>query len=176
MVTYGVQDGQDIRAWADWMQAQPGNQHLYGFGASLGASALLGSLKTERRFRAVIAESAFTDFPAIARERIARNTPAQVRWLTVPFVDSGLLWARLRYGVDMRDSSALAGVRKTKTPLLIAHGLEDDLTSPDNSRALAAANPAVAELWLVPGAGHANLWATVRPEFERRTLAWFAAH
>ena len=176
LISYGIQDEADIRAWATWMQTQPGIRNLYGFGASLGGSVLLESLRTETRFSAVIAESAYSDFPSIAEERVRRNAPAALKWLTTPVVDSGILWTRLRYGLDLRASSATDGVRRSKTPILLAHGLEDRLTSPDNSRSLAAANPALTQLWLVPGASHVNLWATVKREFEERTLTWLASH
>jgi dipeptidyl aminopeptidase/acylaminoacyl peptidase len=176
LVTYGIQDEADIKAWVDWLQVQRGIKRLYGFGASLGASVLLESLTHEQRFRAVIAESAFSDFPSIANERIGRVAPYGLGWIAGPFVKSGIFWARLRYGVNLRQSSPLEGVRRTKTPVLIAHGLEDHLTSPRNSRELVAANPAVAVLWLVSGAGHANLWATDRRVFETRTLDWFSRH
>jgi dipeptidyl aminopeptidase/acylaminoacyl peptidase len=176
LVTYGTQDTADVRAWLNWMQAQPGIQRVYGFGGSLGASVLLQSLTQERRFRAVIAESAYSSFSSIANERLGRALPYGLAWTAAPFVESGILWARLRYGVDLRRSSPLEGVRLTKTPLLLAHGLRDNLTSAQNSRVLAAANPAATELWLVPDAGHANLWATDRSTFESRTLAWFSRH
>ncbi len=176
LVTYGVSDEQDVRAWAQWLLSQPGNERLYGFGVSLGGSVLLQSLKTETRFLAVIAESAYSSFPAIALERTHRSLPAHLKWLNGLFVHSGIRWARLRYGMDLNASSAVESVRRTSTPVLLVHGLEDDLTSPDNSRVLAVANPSVTQLWLVPGAGHANLWATARTEFESRTLNWLSSH
>lgn len=176
LVSYGVSDEKDIQAWAQWLLSQPDNERLYGFGVSLGGSVLLQSLKMETRFLAVIAESAYSGFPEIALERTHRSLPAHLKWLNGLFVHSGMLWTRLRYGLDLKASSAVEGVRRTKTPVLLAHGLADDLTSPDNSRVLAAANPSVTQLWLVPGAGHANLWATARTEFESRTLNWLSSH
>src|SRR6266700_3924500 len=40
IATYGVQEEQDVHAWADWMLRQPHVARTYGFGASLGASEL----------------------------------------------------------------------------------------------------------------------------------------
>jgi pimeloyl-ACP methyl ester carboxylesterase len=171
IVTYGIEEEPDVHAWADWMLRQPHVSRIYGFGASLGASELLESLNRESRFGAVIAESPFASFPGIATERMGRIT------LLAPLVvDSGLLWVRLRYGVDVRQSSALEAVRRTHVPVLLIHGLKDGRTSPDNSRELAEANPGVTQLWLIPKAGHANAWATAGKEFEGRVLAWFAEH
>jgi pimeloyl-ACP methyl ester carboxylesterase len=140
-----------------------------GFGASLGGAELLGSLDAEPRFRAVIAESAYSSFPAIAYERMHRAIPDGWKWLTGPFVDSGILWVRLRYGIDLRHGSPVDAVRRTH----VIHGLKDDRTAPENSRILAGANPQATQLWLIPAAGHANAWAATRGEFESRVLAWF---
>jgi len=63
LTTYGVREGQDVHAWADWMLQQPHIARIYGFGASLGGSELLEALDREPRFRAVIAESAYSSFP-----------------------------------------------------------------------------------------------------------------
>ena len=174
--TYGRAEEGDIHAWADWMLAQPGVSRIYGFGASLGASVLLESLNREARFRGVVAEGAYTDFPAIENERLRRQMPEGFRGLALPVVQSGLFWARLRYGVALAESSAIAAVRRTKTPVFLIHGEKDDETSPENSRLLAAANPAVATLWIVPGGRHADAWAVAGKEFERRVLDWLAEH
>lgn len=176
MTTYGVREEQDVRAWADWMLSRPGVNRIYGFGVSLGGSVLLESLRRESRFRAVVAESAYSDFPAIAQERIGRQLPGGLKWLAYPFVDSALLWGRLRYNEDLRQASAIDAVRRTHVPALLIHGLGDRKTEADNSRLLAAANPSDTELWLVPGAGHANVWESIGKPFEQRVLSWFSSH
>ena len=173
IATYGVLERDDVHAWVSWMLGQPRVTRVYGFGASLGASVLLESLDRESRFRAVVAESAYSDFPAIADERMRREFPGGLKWMAGPFVDSGLLWIRLRYSVDLKQASALDALRHTQVPVLLIHGLADGRTSPDNSRRLAAANPAATQLWLVANSGHANAWATAGKEFEIRVLGWF---
>lgn len=175
MATYGVREEADVRAWIDWLAGTPGVSRIYGFGASLGASVLLNSLKHETRLRAVVAESPYFDFRTIAQERIARMSPGSVRWLVGPFVESGMLWARWRYGVDLQDASPANGLRVTQVPVMLIHGLADGKTSPENSRRLAAIDPA-ASLWLVPGSGHADAWRTTPGEFESRVSAWFSSH
>jgi len=180
IATYGVLEAADVHRWADWLFRSPAVTRLYGIGESLGGSVLLQSLSLEPRFRAVIAESAYSDFPSIARERIGRLLPLGTGWLAGPVVFSGLTWARWRHGIDLRRASPVAAigidaVRKTHIPILLIHGLADNLTSPDNSRRIAAANSAV-ELWLVPGAEHTGAWITAPREFESRVPGWFAAH
>ena len=172
--TYGIGEERDVHAWAGWMLAQPGVSRIYGFGASLGGSVLLEGLNVENRFRGVIAESAYADFPGIANERIRRAAPDGFKWLSGPFVEAGLSWARARYSADLQKSSPIDAVRRTRVPVFLIHGLDDGLTSPENSRRMAAANSAVTTLWMVPKAGHANAWSTTGREFENRVLSWLS--
>jgi dipeptidyl aminopeptidase/acylaminoacyl peptidase len=181
--TYGVLEEGDMHAWLDWLEKSAHTEQIYGFGASLGGSVLLDSLRTESRFRAVVAESAYSDFPSIAEERIRRALPGGYRWIAGPLTASGIGWVRWHDGVDLRQASPADGLRSSSTPVLLIHGLADDRTSPDNSRRLArearAASPdhgAETRLWLVPGSGHADAWKTSPAEFEARVNGWFSAH
>jgi predicted alpha/beta-fold hydrolase len=102
IATYGVLEANDVSAWVDWLQKRGDATGIDGFGASLGGAVLLQSLEHETRFRAVVAESSYYDFPSIADERIARMLPNGAKWIAPPFVDSGLLWARWKDGIDLR--------------------------------------------------------------------------
>ncbi len=174
LASYGVREATDVHDWADWLFHAGRISRLYGIGESLGGSVLLQSLDSEPRFRAVIAESPYADFPSVARERMGRLLPPGTKWLAEPIVFSGLSWTRWRYGIDLRQAAPINAVRRARVPILLIHGLADDRTSPENSRRMAAANPVV-ELWLVPGAGHTAAWETAPREFESRVPAWFAA-
>ena len=105
LATYGGLEADDVHRWVDWMARNPGSNEIYGFGASLGASVLLQSLKTETRFRAVVAESPYYDFVTVADERIARMLPEGTKWVAGPFVASGFAWARWRRVFDLLDAS-----------------------------------------------------------------------
>jgi len=174
LATYGVLEGDDIHRWVDWMVKNTGSKEIYGFGASLGASVLLQSLETETRFQAVVAESPYYDFVSIADERIARLLPEGTKWVAGPFVASGITWARWRRGFDLREASPAEGLRRTHTPVLLIHGAEDNRTSPANSERLARVGDPNVVLWIVPGSHHADAWATVKKEFERRVLGWYS--
>ena len=174
--TLGLRESDDLHAWTDWMLARPGVNRIYGYGVSFGGSVLLESLGRETRFRAVVAESAFTTFPDVAVERISRSLPGSAKRLAIPFVDTALAWMRIRYGADLTRGSPLESVQRSKVPILLIHGLDDHETEAENSQRLAAANPSVTELWLVPGAGHANSRIAAKIEFDRRVVAWFDSH
>ena len=169
-VTYGLLEARDTVRWLDWMKAH-GTAKAFGFGESLGGSVLLESLGQCASFRAVVAECPYSSFAAIADERVARHAPA---FLAGFLVDQGLLYTRLRYGVNLADARPDLAVEHTKVPILLIHGLADNKTSPVNSERIARENPADIQLWLVPGAKHTGAYATARREFEHHVLGWFA--
>jgi dipeptidyl aminopeptidase/acylaminoacyl peptidase len=175
LITYGVREAGDVHAWADWLLAQRGAERLYGLGESMGAAILLESLARERRFRAVVAESPFADFREVAYDRLAQRTSLP-EVLFAPIVNLGFVYGRVRYGVDLNEASPLAAVRRTTVPVLLIHGTEDRNIPIRHSRELHAANPRATVLWEVPGGHHVDALETAGAEYERRVLAWFAAH
>jgi pimeloyl-ACP methyl ester carboxylesterase len=78
--------------------------------------------------------------------------PQGTKWIAASFVNTRIDWARWHDGVNLRQASAADGLKFTRVPVLPIHGLSDGKTSADNSRRLAAVNPAT-QLWLGPGSG-----------------------
>ncbi len=177
--TFGVLERRDTHAWANWLFASAPTTRLYGLGESMGAGVLLQSLATERRFRAVVAESAFQNFREVAYDRVAQHFGTRLelkRPLYFGIVESGFLYARWRYGVDLDEASPEDAVAGTRTPILLIHGLADDNVYPVQSERMAARNPASVTLWEPPNACHTCAMGTVPEEFERRVTGWFQSH
>lgn len=176
-VTYGLLEKSDVVDWARWL-LQSGCSHIYGLGESLGAAVLIQASATEPVFRAIVAECAYSDLRSIAEYRLWRlsGTPRTLgeplsRWV----VASGMTFARIRYGLDFDQVSPLTSIRRSPTPILLIHGLNDSDTPPRHSEALAAVS-STAELWLVPGAGHTGASDEAGVEFRNRVLGWFSRH
>ncbi len=174
-ITYGVKEAADVHAWGDWLFAHRPVHRLYGMGESMGAAIILQSLATEPRYRAMVAECPYATFVEVAYDRLA--TPEFPPHFTLwPTIQTGFLYARLRYGVDLHLASPLAAVRATRVPVLLIHGTRDTNIPPRNSVELHAANPAATTLWLVPGATHVNA-LSMNPELYIRTVTgWFQDH
>ena len=83
-------------------------------------------------------------------------------------------YARARYGYDLKSVSPLAAVAATSTPVLLIHGAADVNIPAGQSRELHTANPRGTELWIVPGAGHAEALGAEPQEYKRRVGEWFA--
>jgi uncharacterized protein len=177
--TFGVLERRDTHAWADWLFANTPTARLYGLGESMGAGVLLESLDTEPRFRAIVAESAFQNFREVAYDRVAQHFGTRLelkRPLYFGIVESGFLYARWRYGIDLDHASPEDAVARTRTPVLLIHGRADDNVYPVQSERMAASNPGRVVLWEPPKACHTCALGAVPDEFERRVISWFANH
>jgi dipeptidyl aminopeptidase/acylaminoacyl peptidase len=174
-ISYGIRESGDVHAWADWLVAKRPIAHLYGLGQSLGAAILLQSLPREPRFRAIVADCPFDSFENVAYYRLEHESGLG-RWASWPVVQTGVLYARLVYSLDMRQASPAAAVRSTTVPILLIHGTADVNIPASESATLHALNPRFTTLWLVPGAEHVASLSTSPQEYVRRVTEWFRSH
>jgi uncharacterized protein len=176
IATYGLLEGDDVRRWVDWLETTQKPKCVYGFGTSMGAGILLQSLKTEKRFCAVAAESPFADFREAVYDRIGERFhtgPWLGKTLLRPTVEVGLLYAHVRYGLDFTQSSPRDAVAGSSVPVLLIHGQEDSVLRVENSEMIQRASPRTV-LWEVPGAEHCGAWSADPQRFEREVLGFIA--
>jgi fermentation-respiration switch protein FrsA (DUF1100 family) len=179
LITYGLREAEDVHRWADWLYAREHPQALYGLGESMGAAILLQALPRERRFRAVVAECTFYDFRQVAFSRMAGAIGVDAgiaKWLFRPTLESGFLYARLRYHLNLAQASPANALSKVTTPVLLIHGSHDRNIPPEQSDRLAQQRPQSTVLWRVAGAGHVEAFSKEPAEFSRRVLDWFESH
>jgi len=175
LLTYGIREAYDIHAWADALFRSGRIDRLYGLGESMGAAVLLQSLPREPRFRAVVAECPFSTLEDEACDRIGHISRLG-RWASWPIAQTGFLYVRLRYDVDLKQASPAAAIRATQVPVLLIHGARDVIIPPIHSRTLHALNPRATTLWLVPGAAHVRASIECHEEFVQRVVEWFQSH
>jgi len=179
VIGFGIHETDDLRRWLGWLRAAKAIQSVYALGQSMGAAILLQSLPVEPRIRAAVAEASFCTFPDIAYDRLAGRAflgASAARFFLWPVVEPGLLWGRLRYGLNLRNVAPVEAIRRNSTPVLLIHGSEDRNILPWHSRALYEANPSSTVLWEVPGAGHVTVLFEHPAEYERRVVSWFQSH
>lgn len=181
LATYGLRETDDIHRWVDWLYSKQHSRCVYGFGESMGAALVLDSLDpaASSRFCAVVAESPFSSFRAVAYERAAFYLRAPT-WvgktlLRLP-VETGIQYAKLRYGLDFDSDRPIDAVGRSATPIFLIHGTADINILPRHSELIATRYPSHVVLWEVPGATHCGA-ASVAPEaFWSKVLAWFDSH
>ncbi|PWU01814.1 MAG: hypothetical protein C5B51_22095 [Terriglobia bacterium] len=175
IVTYGIKEAGDVRYWVDWLFQKRGTARLYGIGQSLGAAVLLQSLSTEKRFRAVVADSPFATFEEISYDRLGQisRIPPLTFW---PLIRLGFIYAQLRYGLDLRQASPSVAIRATSVPVLLIHGARDTNIPLRHSEELHAANPNGTQLWVVSGAEHVASLATSPERYISNVIRWFNSH
>jgi uncharacterized protein len=200
---YGVMETDDIDRWIKWLRARQQTGCLHAFGASMGgahvlqivdrpgiasagadgAASRLGGAVEDRSARnllcSAIAEAPFATFREVAYDRVGRYVSVRDwlgRWVLRPAVEVGFLTARLRYGLDLDLADPAGHLLRTRTPVLLIHGLDDTNVPPRHVRFMQAANPTLLTLWLVDGARHVGAWKKEGKRYESRVLGFFAAH
>ncbi len=178
IATYGVSENEDIRDWVEWLERSNSPHCIDGLGDSMGGAELLNSLSTESNFCAVVAESSFATFQEAAYDRLGQEFQAGPwvgRTLLRPALEAGLIYARLRYGVDLRQASPERSVAASRTPVLLIHGLADTNLPPRHSEMIRGSNANVV-LWEPAHANHCGASGAEPEEYERRVLEWFDMH
>lgn len=130
-------------------------------GGAIAITALVRSAYRDR-IRALIIEGAFSSYRGIAREKLAGS------WLTWP-----VQWP-LSLTIDNQYKPLESIDRISPVPVLIIHGLTDQVVPPHHAEALYAAAREPKELWLVPGADH--IQAMLEADTQQRLLAYLAKH
>ena len=92
--------------------------------------------------------------------------------------------AKTMYGIDISDISPARSIAQSDTPVLIIHGENDVLISPDHARRLGRAVGASFDeidngketVWIVPGAGHMEAFKTQPETYARNVINFFTNH
>jgi dipeptidyl aminopeptidase/acylaminoacyl peptidase len=136
-----------------------------------GASAILAAAK-DKRIRAVVDDSGFSDGPRV----IATAFEHFVHLPAFPFAPITVAIADSRAGIDItrvRPVDVIAEI--SPRPLLIIHDQGDPVALEDNSLRNFAAAGQPKQLWLVPGSGHADAQIIAKSQYQSRVTSFFEA-
>jgi uncharacterized protein len=131
------------------------------YGQSLGgalAAYYVQHTQRRARIRALILESAFSDYVDVAKEKFTDH------WLTWPFQ-----WIP-DLSVDDRYSPLPGMASISPIPLLVLHGDQDRTVPMHHGQRLYDAAREPKQLWIVPGAGH--IQTTGDPAVRDRLITW----
>jgi fermentation-respiration switch protein FrsA (DUF1100 family) len=179
IATYGLFERDDVHRWADWAREQPHAGCVYLFGESMGAAIALQATAADRNLCAVVVESPYSTFREVAFDRFAQHSHLPL-WLVRPLaegtLDSALVYSRIRYGVDLRQSSPEYCVTSNSVPLLLIAGTADQNIRERHAKELMRVAAAHAEFWEVQGADHGGAVNINSTLFRSKVLGWFKVH
>lgn len=178
LVTYGVLEREDVRRWVEWLR--PRITHCVTLlGESMGGAIAVQTSAVTPGLCAVVAESSFASFRAIADDRIGQETGLPLwatRTLGIPMREGALLYARLRYGVNLAGADPLKAIAVSRVPTLLICGTEDLNIPMRHSMALERAGRTHTRLWIVEGAGHTGAMSVNPAKYEVEVVGWFDGH
>jgi pimeloyl-ACP methyl ester carboxylesterase len=174
LVTFGDREADDVLVWLAWLR-QAGVREVSAFGQSMGAAVALLSLARGAAWSHVVAEAGFTRFSRVAADKIAaRARIPWAGWFMWPVAQAGMIYARLRYGVNLWRSKPVDAVGTACVPVLLIHGARDASIRARHSRALHAAAPG-SQYWEIPEAAHTDAVVVARDEYRRRLAEFLNA-
>lgn len=163
-VTFGYHEANDLLASLAWLRER-GFRNIGCIGVSLGGATILMAAENLDDVRCVVCESAFDELAHAVDNRFRH-------YLCVPAAFAGCLMVPLaeqRTGVSLNDVKPIDRIAKLPCPVFIISGEEDVKTRPAETRRLFEAAPTPKELWMVPKAGHRDLFS---PEYAGRVSSF----
>lgn len=178
IATYGLKERYDIREWTRWVHERS-HGCVYLFGESMGAAIALQATAVAPDLCAVAVESPYSTFREIAYDRVARVAHTGTwfaRTIARPMLEFSMLYARLRYKVDLSQASPEYALERSTIPTLLIHGTADKNIPLRHSEELIRCCSSHTQLWVVNGADHGGAVNVAKEEFETRVLEWFQSH
>jgi len=168
----GYHEQKDVSAALDYLfsRAEVDQDRIGIFGFSLGGSTAILSAAEKKKFRAVVADSAFTNLRDQARQVITGyyHLPA------FPFVDLSVLGYELYFLTKVRNidpESVIGSI--APAPVLVIAGEGDDMIPAENGRKLYQAAREPKELWIIPVGGHGGTVAAAGNEYNKKIGDFF---
>jgi fermentation-respiration switch protein FrsA (DUF1100 family) len=160
-ITFGARESFDAAAAVDFVRRTEPSSHIGVIGSSLGGAAALLATPS-LRVDAMILEAVY---PTI--ERATSNRLRKYLGPMGPVVGPILLvQLRPRLGISPARLRPIDHIGAVKAPVLIINGAQDPDTTPEDAKLLYEQARAPKELWLVPRAGHVDLYRAAPVDYE----------
>lgn len=167
-VSAGWFETSDLLGALDFLRAR-GFKELGCLGESQGgATILLAAAKLPPEVHWVIVESTYPTMRDALDRRFRRDLHLP-GWLAGMFF---VPFAEWRLGLSIDQINPIAHISSLHCPVFVLGGENDLHTLPFSTQAIFAAAREPKELWLVPGAGHVDLFGFAQQEYAKRILAF----
>ena len=166
-IQMGWLDRKDVTQWMEVANRIYGDStSMVVHGISMGAATtmMVSSEPQPDYVKCFVEDCGYTS----VRDQFAKELKEQFGLPAFPLLDVAGWMCGLKYGWTFREASSLEQVRKSRLPMLFIHGDADDYVPTRMVYPLYGAKPGDKELWVVPGASHANSYRDNREEYTRR--------
>lgn len=173
ITTIGYLELIDFEAALDYLKAQKPQclERLGVFGLSMGGAVGVMAMARHPEIKAAVIESPFTDYRTVVR------TWAWNRFRIPYFPIVMLTLLILRWRVGHNDVDSYSPIRVVSSiaprPLMMIGGSLDALMPESEVRELYEKAGQPKELWIIPGADHAQCFKVAGLEFESRVAGFF---
>jgi pimeloyl-ACP methyl ester carboxylesterase len=170
-ITFGDLESRDVTAAIQYLHHKLPDEPVGVIGASLGAAAFV--LAEERpAVAAVVLEQMY---PTI-QQAVAGKARQYLGPLGPVFAPLLMVQIQSQLEIPADRLRPIDRMAQIGAPVLIVNGTQDRYTSIEDARALFAAASDPKEVWAVEGAGHVNLYAFAKTQYEQRVGEFLARH
>lgn len=168
-MTFGARESLDVRAAARYLGAVVPGRPVGAIGVSLGGAAVVLA-EPPVPFDAVVLESVYSSFDTAVDNRMRRRLGPPG-----PLVSGLLTWqVPLRLGISTAALRPVDRIGQVQAPVLLVQGDRDRSTTLAEGRRMFAAAAEPKQLWVVPGAGHVDLYRYAPQRYEATVAAFLA--
>jgi pimeloyl-ACP methyl ester carboxylesterase len=155
--SFGVREARDVLGAVQYLQESrtQASRHIFAFGISQGAAAVIRAAAADERVRAVVVDSTLTIAQDILPARALLGLPTPVR-AYLAAMTRAFASAELGCNLFRQADLAVATARLSPRPLLVIHGAEDLVADPNEATRLYEAAGQPKCLDMVPDAGHGD--------------------
>ncbi len=167
IITLGFKESEDVKAAVKYIKKRKKNVKIAIIGTSLGgAAALLADISAE--INLLVVEGVFSTIEEAIYNRISKRIAKPFAILT-PLVSFFL-----KYKLNIPDTGIrpMDYMSKLKCPVFVISGKADRYTLEQETIQMYKKAPEPKKLWLVPGAGHVDLYAYSKAKY-RKNILWF---
>jgi fermentation-respiration switch protein FrsA (DUF1100 family) len=170
VVTLGCLEVLDVEAAFNFLLHQPevDPERIALYGHSMGGATAIQAMYELPRARVLIASAAYTSVYTSVGDGIERLTPLPA----FPIANLIVAMMHIKTDCNIFDVRPVETIAKIDRPLLIIQGTLDGTIELHNAHELFDAANDPKEIYIVDGAGHADIYETDPAEYERRVLGF----
>jgi pimeloyl-ACP methyl ester carboxylesterase len=171
--SFGFHESHDVAAVLDFIRSRWPRHPAAALGTSMGAAALCYAARQAAGWQAVILESCYQDIGRAFSSRLQHGYPQWYRQLS-----RGVIWVtERRLGLRLQQLAPVDHVADlAATPVFVLTGADDVHAPPEEAQELFERCRGPRDLWVVPGAGHRDVFDVGGAHYQERVLDFLTQH